>query len=128
MNRNIRVDWGERFSHRGGINSVAQRPAWLKRTPHGGEWPKTCENAATKWRGTLRTLKATISGTHVTEVMGETQGWLVWDHAPSGVWEKVVTPPEGEVFRTDHPQRKRPRIRCSLQSPRWDQERCVEPS
>ena len=48
-------------------------------------------------------LKATISGTHVTEVLGETQGWRVWDQAPSGVWEKVVTPPppEGEVFRTD---------------------------
>ena len=45
-------------------------------------------------------LKATISGTHVTEVMGETQGWRVWDQAPSGVWEKVVTPTEGEVFRT----------------------------
>ena len=24
-------------------------------------------------------LKATISGTHVSEVMGETQGWHVWD-------------------------------------------------
>ena len=23
--------------------------------------------------------KTTISGTHVTEVMGETQGWQVWD-------------------------------------------------
>ena len=29
-------------------------------------------------------LKATISGTHVTEVMGETQAWRVWDQAPSG--------------------------------------------
>ena len=37
-------------------------------------------------------LKATISGTHVTEVMGDTQGWQVWDRAPSGVWGKVVTP------------------------------------
>ena len=38
-------------------------------------------------------LKATISGTHVTEVMGETEGWRVWDQAPSGVRERVVTPP-----------------------------------
>ena len=32
-------------------------------------------------------LKATVSGTLVTEVMGETQGWRVWDQASSGVWE-----------------------------------------
>ena len=38
-------------------------------------------------------LKATISGRNVTEVMGESQGWRVWDQAPSGVWEKVLTPP-----------------------------------
>ena len=49
----------------------------------------------------MSALKATISGTHVTEVLGETQGWRLWDQAPSGVWEKVVTPLEGEVFRTD---------------------------
>ena len=43
-------------------------------------------------------LKATISGTHVTELLG----WRVCDQAPSVVWEKMVTPPppEGEVFRT----------------------------
>ena len=29
-------------------------------------------------------LKATIGGTHVTEMMGESQGWRVWDQAPSG--------------------------------------------
>ena len=46
-------------------------------------------------------LKATICGMPVTEVMGETQGWQVWDQAPSGSWERVVTPPAGEVFRTD---------------------------
>ena len=33
-------------------------------------------------------LKATISGTHVTEVMGETQGWRVWDQAPRGFEKK----------------------------------------
>ena len=40
-----------------------------------------------------RALKATINGTHVTELMGETEGWRVWDQAPSGVGEKVVIPP-----------------------------------
>ena len=38
-------------------------------------------------------LKATISGTHVTKIFGETQGWWVWDQAPSGVCEKVAPPP-----------------------------------
>ena len=48
-------------------------------------------------------LKATISGTHVTEVIRETQGWRLWDQAPLGDWGKVVTPPlpEGKVSRTD---------------------------
>ena len=50
-------------------------------------------------------LKATISGTHVTEVMGETQGWRVWDQAPSGVWEKVVTPPPPPRGRGIHDRR-----------------------
>ena len=33
----------------------------------------------------------------------ENDGWRVWDQAPSGTWEKVVTPPppDSEVFRTD---------------------------
>ena len=46
-------------------------------------------------------LRATITGAHVVEVFGEKDGWRVWDQAPSGTWEKVVTPPDGEVFRTD---------------------------
>ena len=46
--------------------------------------------------------KATISGTHVSEMSGETEGWRVWDQAPSWLSEKLVTPPplEGEVFGT----------------------------
>ena len=38
-------------------------------------------------------LRATITGAHVVEVFGEKDGWRVWDQAPSGTWEKVVTPP-----------------------------------
>ena len=37
----------------------------------------------------------------MTEVFGEKDGWRVWDQAPSGTWEKVVTPADGEVFWTD---------------------------
>ena len=61
-------------------------------------------------------LKATVIGTHVSEVMGESQGWWVWDHAPSGVWEKVVTPPppEGEVFRTDVQPTYHPMAPCGV--------------
>ena len=46
-------------------------------------------------------LRATITGAHVVEVFGEKDGWRVWDQAPSGTWEKVGTPPDGAVFRTD---------------------------
>ena len=47
-------------------------------------------------------LGADITGAHVVEVFQEKDGWRVWDQAPSGTWEKVVTPPpDGEVFRTD---------------------------
>ena len=48
-------------------------------------------------------LRATITVSHVVEVIGEKDGWRVWDKAPSGTWEKVVTPPDGEVFRTHVP-------------------------
>ena len=47
-------------------------------------------------------LKATISGTHVTEVLGGTQGWRVCDQAPEGVWEKVVTPPPQRARYSGH--------------------------
>ena len=37
----------------------------------------------------------------MVEVIREKDRWRVWDQAPSGTWEKVVTPLDGEVFRTD---------------------------
>ena len=40
-------------------------------------------------------LKPTINGTHVTELMVESEGWRVWDKAPLRDWEKVVTTPRG---------------------------------
>ena len=47
-------------------------------------------------------LRATITGAHVVEVFGEKDGWRVWDQAPSGTWEKVVTPPDGEADSRAH--------------------------
>ena len=38
-------------------------------------------------------LRATITGSHVIEVIGGKDRWRVWYQAPSGMWEKVVTPP-----------------------------------
>ena len=48
-------------------------------------------------------LKAPISGTHVNEVMGETQGDGYGTRPRRGFGKKWCPPPppEGEVFRTD---------------------------
>ena len=66
-------------------------------------------------------LKATMSGAHVTKVMGETQGWRVWDHAPSGVWEKVVTPPPPRARYSGQTcgQHITPMAPCGVQSFLW---------
>ena len=44
--------------------------------------------------------RATLAGARITEVMGEKAGWMVWDEAPSGHWQKTIVLPEGEVFGT----------------------------
>ena len=67
-------------------------------------------------------LRATITGAHVVEVFGEKDGWRVWDQAPSGTWEKVVTPPPTVRFseQTSNPRTMRT-VSCGALSFFWPQ-------
>ena len=38
-------------------------------------------------------LRATITGSHVTEVIGEKDSWWVWDHSPKARWKRWLPPP-----------------------------------
>ena len=66
-------------------------------------------------------LRATITRSHVVELIGEKDGWRVWDQTPSGTWEKVVTPPTVRFSEQTSNPRTMFTVSCGALSFFWPQ-------